>query len=242
MTKPKAAPEDDDSDLGPCMRELSEKQRRFVQIYLEQPLRSGASVAVAAGYKSGTNCTRVEAFRQLRNERVLRAIREELDKRFRSDAVIGRAVLMEIALDKEHPQRLKAATALLDRGGFHSMSEQRITVDHRDLTGEAMRERITALALELNIDPMKLLGHNGTGEIAPAENMTIEGETVEAEAVTAPAAPAPRVMRYVPHAMLSEYSVWQAQHTARNDADLVEVTWAHEREPVMPDTRPMTAG
>jgi hypothetical protein len=163
-----AAPDDDDSDLGPAMRELSEKQRRFVQIYLEQPLRSGASVA-AAGYKSGTNGIRVEAVRQLRNERVLRAIREELDKRFRSDAVIGRAVLMEIALDKEHPQRLKAATALLDRGGFHSMSEQRITVDHQDMTGDAMRERITALCQELAIDPARLLGHNAGAPPAALE-------------------------------------------------------------------------
>ena len=86
---------------------------------------------------------------------------KSLDKRFRSDAVIGRSVLMEIALDKEHPQqRLKAATALLDRGGFHSMSEQRISVEHHNLTGDAMIERIKALALELGMDATKLIGSN----------------------------------------------------------------------------------
>jgi phage terminase small subunit len=161
MTKPGIIPEDD-SDLGPAMRQLTSKQQRFVQIYLEQPTRSGKSTAAAAGYSTGGSGVgvRFEAYRLLRSERILAAIREELDKRFRSDAVLGRAVLLEIALDKEHPQRLKAATALLDRGGFHSMSEQRITVDHRDMTGDAMRERIQALAAELGVDAAKLLGAN----------------------------------------------------------------------------------
>jgi hypothetical protein len=39
------------------------------------------------------------------------------------------------------------------------------------------------LAAELNIDPVKLLGHNGTGEMVPVQNMTIEAEAVEAEAI-----------------------------------------------------------
>ena len=158
-----AKPDDDDSDLGPAMRQLTEKQRKFVQIYVEQPMRNGASTAAAAGYSTGGKSgvgVRFEAYRLLRTERVLAAIREELDKRFRSDAVIGRSVLMEIALDKEHPQRLKAATALLDRGGFHSMSEQRISVEHHNLTGDAMIERIKALALELGMDATKLIGSN----------------------------------------------------------------------------------
>jgi phage terminase small subunit len=154
--KPDTSPSDD--DFGPAMRALTEKQRRFVIVYLEQPLRTPTSAARAAGYSSAGS--KVDAYRQMRNERVLAAIREELDKRFRSDAVIGRAVLMEIALDKAHPQRLKAATALLDRGGFHSMSEQRISVTHTDMTHEGMVERIKELAAELGLDAAKLIGGN----------------------------------------------------------------------------------
>jgi phage terminase small subunit len=157
-----AAPDDDDDDLhlGPAMRQLSEKQWRFVRLYIEQPTRDGAAIARAAGYSNSSNGAKVESFRQLHNERVLAAIREQLDKGFRTDAVIGRAVLLEIATDKENPQRLKAAVALLDRGGFHSMSEQRISVTHTDMSGEAMTERIKMLAAELGMDPARLLGTN----------------------------------------------------------------------------------
>jgi hypothetical protein len=172
----------------------------------------------------------------------LRAINEELDKRFRSDAVIGRHVLMEIALDKEHPQRLKAATALLDRGGFHSMSEQRISVTHTDLTSEGMIERIKMLATELGMDPAKLIGHSNG-----AATVTIEAEAVETEAVTAPARPAPRVSRYVARTMVQEYQRvgWQAPHGPEQDGDdrdMIEMIWPGESEPRLPDRRPMSAG
>jgi phage terminase small subunit len=235
----------DDDEYGPCMRQLTTKQQRFVIAYLEQPTQNGSAAARAAGYQSKGAGIRVEAMRQLRNERVLAALREEVDKRFRSDTVIARGVLLEIALDPQHPAvaRLKAATALLDRGGFHSMSEQRITVDHRDLTGDAMIERIKALAVELGVDATKLLGYNGHAT-AEAPAITIEAEALtEAEAV-ASAPPPPRVTRYVARAMVSEYQRvgWQAPHDPEQDRDLVEVTWMHEREPVEPDTRPMTAG
>jgi phage terminase small subunit len=245
MTKPKILPEDDDSDLGPAMRQLTEKQRKFVQIYLEQPLRDGASTAAAAGYSTGGKSgvgIRFEAYRLLRSEKVLAAIREELDKRFRSDAVIGRSVLMEIALDKEHPQRLKAATALLDRGGFHSMSEQRISVTHQDLGTPAMIERIKTLAVELGMDPAKLLGHNGTGE----NHQGIVTTMIEAEAIEVAAAPVPRASRYIRRGMAGEYEKagWVVQPGSRRDPsddDQVEVLWTREGMPVEPNTRPMTS-
>lgn len=180
----RAVPDDDDSDLGPAMRQLTAKQQRFVIAYLEQPTQNGAEAARKAGYsmvgKSGAG-VRVEAMRQLRNERVLAALREETDKRFRADAVIGRSVLLEIALDTQHPAvaRLKAATALLDRGGFHSMSEQRITVDHRDMTGDAMIERIKQLAIELGMDATKLIGHNAAAPPALEVDYSEVAEPIE---------------------------------------------------------------
>ena len=67
-----AKPDDDDSDLGPAMRQLTEKQRKFVQIYVEQPMRNGASTAAAAGYSTGGKSgvgVRFEAYRLLRTER-----------------------------------------------------------------------------------------------------------------------------------------------------------------------------
>jgi hypothetical protein len=37
-------------------------------------------------------------------------------------------------------------------------TEQRIKVEHTDMSGEAMIERITKLALQLGMDPQQLLG------------------------------------------------------------------------------------
>jgi hypothetical protein len=52
MTKPKILPEDD-SDLGPAMGALPERQRKFVIGYIEYPTRSGSAIAAAAGYSTG---------------------------------------------------------------------------------------------------------------------------------------------------------------------------------------------
>jgi phage terminase small subunit len=235
-----AAP-DDDGDLGPCMRALPERQRRFVRLYIEQPTRSGAAIAAAAGYSNnGKSGIKVEAHRLLHSEKVLAAIREQLDKGFRTDAVIGRAVLLEIALDKENPQRLKAATALLDRGGFYSMSEQRISVTHLDMTSEAMTERIKHLAAELGLDPARLLGHSAGTNAAPQMKVI---EHVPA-AVAVPAAP--NAMRYVARAMVPEFlkAGWTPGPDSvrdHRDDDQVEVIWTGAGEPILPDTRPMAA-
>jgi hypothetical protein len=142
----------------PAMAALTVKQRAFVRAYIEYPTVSSAQAARLAGYSDTSDAAKVAAHNLLHNEKVLRAINEELDRRFRADAVIGRSVLIEIARDPSHPQRLRAAEALLDRGGFRTLSEQRIKVEHTDLGGEAMIERIRELALRLDMDPARLLG------------------------------------------------------------------------------------
>jgi phage terminase small subunit len=225
------------------MRALTPKQQAFVVNYLEYPTSTATRAAKRAGYeittgKSGAG-PKVSAWRNLRHPKILAAIQEELHKRFHGDAVIGRRVLLEIALNKTHPHQLKAALALLDRGGFHSMSEQKITVDHRDMTGEAMIERIKALCAELNMDPVKLIGHQaGTAPI------TIEATIVKDASIAepAPAAPAPKITRYVQRAMVPEFlrAGWTAPQPNSN-ADLIEVQWIGEGEPAIPDTRPLLA-
>jgi phage terminase small subunit len=151
-------PPDDDENLGPAMRALNPKQRAFVRAYIDYPLVTATQAARMAGYSDASEACKVKAHNNLHSPRVIAALNEELDRRFRVDAVIGRKVLIEIATNPDHPQRLKAAEALLNRGGFHTMSEQRIRVEHTDMSGEAMIERITKLALQLGMDPQQLLG------------------------------------------------------------------------------------
>jgi phage terminase small subunit len=228
----------DDDGFGPAMRDLNERQREFVIGYVEQPTRALSAIAASAGYSTGGKSgvgIRTQVNRMLRNEKILKAVREELDKRFRSDAVIGRAVLLEIALDKAHPHRLKAAMGLLNRGGFHELHESVVHMQHTDMTAEGMIERITALAGELNLDPRKLLGANWK-----PDTVTIEAAALpEPKPAPAPAAPAARVVRFVERSMVREYV--KVGWTAPKDdpgTDLVEVIWTGDN-PVTPDTRPL---
>ena len=148
-------------DLGPAMAALTPKQRAFVRIYVETPTISSAQAARLAGYSDTGDGAKVIAFRLLHSERVLKAVNEELDKRFRAGAVIGMQTLLEVAQDRTHPHRVRAAEALLNRGGFHALSEQRIKVEHTDMSPEVMVERIRHLAHQLGMDPAQLLGANG---------------------------------------------------------------------------------
>ena len=234
-------PDKEDEHLGPAMRELTALQRNFVKAYILSPTAHGTDIARTAGYAGNNKTMSVTAYHTSHNPKVLAAIREELEKSFSADAAVGRRVLLEVALDKEHPQQIKAAEALLNRGGFPATSAQKIHVTHSDLTGPAMIERITALCLELSLDPQKLLGSNVGQGSHPGNGTTIEGETIEGEVV---AAPAVRASRYIQRMMVPEYERvgWVAPPDSVRDhsaEDLVEIVWKHAAEPRMPDTRPI---
>src|SRR5262245_53850422 len=71
----------DEADLGPAMRKLTEKQRRFVLELRDGPAGYGSEVraARAAGYGTATStdlALRVEAHRVLHNEKVQAALVE----------------------------------------------------------------------------------------------------------------------------------------------------------------------
>jgi len=148
-------------DLGPAMLELSEKQRDFVLAYCAFPQASGTDLARMAGYKQsvGSRVWASTASRMLRDPGIIAAIHEVLSKTYRGrGAAIAQDVMLEIAQDQNHPQRLKAAAMLADRGGFAAMLESKVTIEHRDQTSEAMIKRIEMLAKRLGIDAAKLLG------------------------------------------------------------------------------------
>ena len=91
-----------------------------------------------------------------------------MEKRFRAHAALGLRVLVEVAKDPNHPRRVQAAEALLNRGGFAHQSEQRIRVEHTDVTAATMTARIRELAQKHGLDASRLIGSN-----------VIEGEVVE---------------------------------------------------------------
>ena len=176
---------DDEERLGPAMRRLTSRQRRFVVAALEFPGATHEAIARRAGYSASTsNSLKVQAHDNFASERVIAALHEEASKRLRSSAVLGASVLVEIAQDKGHKDRLRAAEALLNRIGFHELSEHRVSVQHSDATGKALTERIAEIARRLGVDPAKLLGVNAVEAPAAVEVKLLEGEVVHVDATT----------------------------------------------------------
>jgi phage terminase small subunit len=148
-----------DAGLGPAMRALNPAQRRFVRAAITYPTGKDWQIAKAAGYSDKSyGALRVTAWRLFHDERILAALQEEAAKRLRASAVLGASVLAEIARTPGHPDQLKAATALLNRIGFHEKTEHVMKVTHTDMTGEAMMARIEALAVRLGVDGRALIG------------------------------------------------------------------------------------
>jgi hypothetical protein len=172
--------DENEGDLSPAMLALTPKMRRFVKLYCDHPGHSRSRLARAAGYSNASNAAAVRAHEALHKPSVLRAITEELEKRFRSHAALGLGVLVEIASDKDHPRRLQAAEALLNRGGFHLQSEQKITVTHTDVTAASMVEAIERLADKHGLDATLLIG----GNVIDAEVVEVSGQSEDAPAAS----------------------------------------------------------
>lgn len=105
------------------LADLSERQAAFVREYVERGGRPGAAAdaAVAAGYArpgpEGRAAARVRASELLRNEKVLRLLRDELTRKLNAGAALGVQTLVDLAQNARSEQvRLGAARELVDRG------------------------------------------------------------------------------------------------------------------------------
>jgi phage terminase small subunit len=135
MAKRRSAPapiEDPDPEiLGPAMRDLEPKQRRFVIAYCRDA-SDHSRCAEAAGYSTKANGHRTAAFRMLKNPRVIDAIKEEAGRTLNSAAFIAVSALHDIAANPEHKDRYKAAATILSRTGFPETTQQDVVVNHED--------------------------------------------------------------------------------------------------------------
>jgi phage terminase small subunit len=176
MTKPKrrrsqkysAAPlvgEIDEGSLGPAMRALTPKQRRFVLELQRGPAGYGSAVRDirAAGYGTPTSSStamRVEANRVLHNPKVQDALREVGGKIIRAEAFEAIQTTAAIARNPKHKDCLKANLALMDRGGFAPETTHHVEVAHSHKHAieatPAVLERIRQLALAAGLNPQAL--------------------------------------------------------------------------------------
>jgi hypothetical protein len=144
-------------EFGPCMMVLSEKRRRFVLAMLSDPFASQAEWARLAGYSDKADGAKVRASEALQDPKVQAAALEISRATLGTlGPVLAAAGLLRIAADPKHPQYVKALELIANRVGLQE--KQQIEVTHRDLTGDAVMERISSLAARYGLDAGKLLG------------------------------------------------------------------------------------
>ncbi len=139
------------------MQALNERQRKFVLAMLLIPGCSHARAAREAGYSDVKQGAKVRGHYAAHNPLVQEAIREEARRRLDGLSVIAANVMMDAMLDPKVPtkDKLKAASAVLDRTGFAAV--QKIDVTRKDESGGAILDRIEALAGRLGVPVRHLL-------------------------------------------------------------------------------------
>jgi hypothetical protein len=182
--EPLAAVPDNDESLGPPMRALTVKQRRFVMELRYGPAGYGSEVraARAAGYGTPTSSDlslRVLAHQALHSPRIQDALREVGHRIIRAEAFQSIRNVAAIANDLSHRDCLKANLALMDR--VHN-----IIVQHKtDYTKQALEELATFRRLGVERARLEeIFGRDGLyhleQQLDAAQPKLIEGELVEA--------------------------------------------------------------
>jgi phage terminase small subunit len=183
MTSTELATIEEDRSLGPAMRELTtDKQRLFVRHLVATGCKP-IDAAEAAGYSNKTRQhLSTTAYELTHDPRVQKAIHEESLKVLRATGPMALKVLCDIAADKNAADRdrIKAATELLNRGGFHSVNESLIKVDVTDQTEAEKDRRINELLAKLGLDQatkQTMLSALGGKPAIDAEFKVVDPET-----------------------------------------------------------------
>lgn len=178
-------------NLGPAMRSLNEKQRRFVVAHLELGCRNQTQAAILAGYtsESSMKSVTVQGSRLARDPRVVAAMREETERRLKSNAAVAASALVEIASDPMAKDRFKAADALLKHSGFIVPTRAEVVVKDQRTQDDLIREA-TEVARSMGVDPKVFLrnygiviedkpapdkAHEGLGDILGPEELALKG-------------------------------------------------------------------
>ncbi len=155
---------------GRVMAGLSDQYHAFVLRLMElgPTKKAAAKAAKDVGYHPDYG------YQLMRDDRVLGAIREESTKQLAAGALLGVKVMIEIAQDKEHKDRYRAAKDLAAINGF--TAEQRIVVEHISHDSKEQIRQIRAMAIQLGLDPKQLIAGAG---IIEAEFTEVEEDEAE---------------------------------------------------------------
>lgn len=150
------------------MRQLNERQRNFVRAYVVHPPGPGALVNsyIAAGFgnpDSRRDTLAKNAHHLSRSPKIMEAVREEAQKLLRLGHPEAVNVLFEVMRDPNHKDRVRAATAFLDRADPLS-TQHNMAITHRVVLSadeEAIEELRAARALGASREKLiDLFGEN----------------------------------------------------------------------------------
>lgn len=144
----------DEASLGPAMQALTAGQRAFVHGKVHLGL-TNAEAAKLAGYSSRSpHALEVASSQLAHNPKVQDAILEEGRKLMRVEGARSIRTLVTIRDDPEaeNKDRIRSAVELLNRSGFHAVTESHHH-EHVHLSEAEKDRRILALCAELGLSP-----------------------------------------------------------------------------------------
>lgn len=152
-----AIPVPEIEELGPAMRALNERQRRFVIAFFVTGRREKAAHIAGYAGEPDSNLIGVSAYSVWHQPKVQAAIKEFGEQSIMAGLVPMATAVLEDAMKKgDIKEQTKAALAIMDRTGFHAKSEQIIRQPDRTRL-EEIRE-IVRLCHAQGLDPRKLIG------------------------------------------------------------------------------------
>lgn len=161
-------PAPQEHDCGPAMKKCTPNERAFVAAMFAFGCQNYTDAAMATGRFSSRDSAQAASSRWMHSKRVLDALDEYTRVTMRGGLAIATRALLDIASDPTNPNRLKAASELLNRNGHivETISRHIHEQDHTS-TKELLHE-IGDLARQLGVDPAKLLGAT-RAEVVDAE-------------------------------------------------------------------------
>lgn len=170
----------DFGEIGPALRALTPRQRRFVLCFLAGGARNASAAYRDAGYGGDNDTVKANAWRLIHDPKIQQAIAEETKARLQGNgAALASELLLEVMQNPTAAtkDRLRAAELTMNRTGLHATTEHKMTVEH-SVDETTLINKVKRLSLELGLDADKLLAGTSMALQAPAA-VDAEFEVVE---------------------------------------------------------------
>jgi len=167
-----------DESLGPAMRMCTASEQAFVIAMINTGGASKKHCAVLAGYAGDGKdaAARVAGSRVAARPRVIAAMKEEAEKRMCAGVGLAANVILEIALDPMHKDRLKAAEILKNQAGLMVATRVDHSVVVRDeRTSAEIQQQTIELAQRLGVKLPQIESHAIDAEYEEVSYEGLEG-------------------------------------------------------------------